>query len=156
MAKTQPKFRTPYDGQRYRVSIAFLDENGEQAQGRTHQEFKDECDVNLIIPKYDRTGLLTHINEAVKQYGDYSEVNEFQESMNLVVSATESFMQIPSNIRAMFNNDPGQFFEFATNPANHEKMVELGLATPIDNAYEKQPKTSPAESTDAGKEDKTS
>lgn len=150
------KFKTPYDGQRYRVSISFLDENGEQAQGRTHQEFKDECDVNLIIPKYDRTGLLTHLNEAIAQYGDYSEVNEFQESMNLVISATENFMQIPSNIRQMFNNDPGQFFEFATNPANNEKMIELGLATPIDNAYEKQPKVPPAESTETGKEDKTS
>lgn len=146
------KFKTPYDGQRYRVSISFLDENGEQAQGRTHQEFKDECDVNLIIPKYDRTGLLTHLNEAVAQYGDYSEVNEFQESMNLVITATENFMQIPSNIRQMFNNDPGQFFEFATDPKNNEKMIELGLAErPIN-----EPKTRPAESTDAGKEEETS
>jgi len=152
MAKTTPKFKTPYDGQRYRVSISFLDENGEQAQGRTHQEFKDECDVNLIIPKYDRTGLLTHLNEAIAQYGDYSEVNEFQESMNLVISATDNFMQIPSNIRQMFNNDPGQFFEFATNPANNEKMVELGLA----ESPKIQPKSPPVDATETGKEEKTS
>ena len=122
------KFRTAYDGERCRQTIDFFDEHGEQAQGRTHQEFKDECDVNLIIPKYDRTGLLTHVNEAVAQYGDYSEVNEYQESMNLVLQAQQSFGEIPANIRAMFNNDPGIFFEFATDPKNREKMVELGLA----------------------------
>ena len=42
----------------------------------------------------------------------------------------------------MFNNNPGEFFEFATNPANAEQMVELGLApspAPVMEKPEKAP-----------------
>jgi hypothetical protein len=28
----------------------------------------------------------------------------------------------------MFNNNPGEFFEFATNPENADQMVKLGLS----------------------------
>lgn len=119
--------RKPYEA-RERVSMAFLDEEGNQALGLTKQCFKDECDVLNIIAKHDRTGLIEHINTAVAQYGDYSEINEYRESLDIVMRANEAFSEIPSHIRQMFGNDPGEFFEFATNPANAEKMVELGLA----------------------------
>lgn len=123
----KPKIKKPYEA-RERLSMKFLDENGDQLLGLTKQCFKDECDVLNIISRHDRTGLIDHLNNAVAQYGDYSEINEYRESLDLVMQAQESFGEIPSNIREMFQNDPGQFFEFATNPANHEKMVELGLA----------------------------
>lgn len=119
--------KKPYDA-RERVSIAFLDENGDQALGQTKQCFKDECDVLNIISRHDRTGLIDHVNNAVAQYGDYSEVNEYRESLDKVMAANAAFGEIPSNIREMFGNDPGAFFEFATDPANGEKLVELGLA----------------------------
>lgn len=125
MAKV--KIKLPYEA-RERVSIQFLEEDGTQALGLTKQCFKDECDVLNIISRHDRTGLIDHVNNAVAQYGDYSEINEYRESLDLVMQAQQSFGEIPSNIREMFNNDPGSFFEFATNPENHEKMAELGLA----------------------------
>ena len=125
-AKAERRYRVAHDGIRFRLSIKF------EGQGRTHQEFKDECDVNLIIPKYDRTGLLNHINEATAQYDDYSEVNEYQENLNFVIQARDNFMKLPSNIRKMFGNDAGMFFEFATDLCNKEKMIELGLALPSD------------------------
>jgi hypothetical protein len=36
-------------------------------------------------------------------------------------------MQLPSDIRAKFDNDPGEFFEFCTDPKNADEMVQLGL-----------------------------
>ena len=43
---------------RERISIAFLDENGDQALGLTKQCFKDECDVLNIISRQDRKAYL--------------------------------------------------------------------------------------------------
>lgn len=119
--------RKPYD-KRERVQVSFRDENGDLLPPMTEQHHKQACDVDLILRKYDKTGLITHVNNAVAHYGDYTEVNEYQECLNLVNKAKDDFLQLPSEIRKRFENDPGLFFEFAGNPANRDALVELGLA----------------------------
>lgn len=115
------KFATAYGD---RVKTPFFTEG----ESLTQQHMKEECDIRAIIKRHDRTGIIEHVNRGVAQYGDYSEVNEYREALDLVNSAMESFEGLPSDIRKMFDNDPGEFFEFATNPDNAERMVELGLA----------------------------
>ena len=112
--------RKPYD-ERERVAI-------ECKGGLTEQNHRDACDVHHIVRRYDQTGLIQHVNTAVAQYGDFTEVNEYQESLNTVIRAQDAFDQLPAKIRAKFNNDPGEFFEFATNPDNLQEMIDLGLA----------------------------
>ena len=99
-----------------------------EGESLTQQQFKKECDIKEIIKRHDRTGIIAHVNRGIAQYGDYSEVHEYREALDLINNATESFMGLPSDVRKMFDNDPGEFFEFATNPDNAERMVELGLA----------------------------
>lgn len=116
-----------------RVQIDFRDEDGEPMVGRCKQSFKDQCDVHRIISQYDRTGLITHVNTATAEYGDYSEVNEYKESLERVIAANAAFMALPSDIRKRFGNDAGEFFEFASNPANGDALVDMGLAyAPLD------------------------
>jgi phage internal scaffolding protein len=124
-------FNTPYGGNRNRVTLDFVDEDGNQSIGLTEQSHKDECDINNIIRKYDKTGLITHVNNATAEYGDYTEINEYQESLNMVIKAQNAFDELPADIRKKFGNDPGAFFEFATNPDNVDGMIELGLAEKI-------------------------
>ena len=114
------KFNTAY-GDRVRVTA---DPAGESL---TQQHFKKETDIIEIIKKHDRTGIIEHVARGVAQYGDYSEVNEYREALDMVNSANASFMELPAEIRAMFGNDAGAFFEFATDPKNETKMQELGL-----------------------------
>jgi phage internal scaffolding protein len=114
--------------ERVRISKSNLDLNGDPKPSIVQQAHKDHCDVNRIISKYDRTGLLTHVKDSVARYGDFTEVNEYQEALNLVIRAQDSFDDLPSDIRKRFANDPGEFFEFATNPANSDEMYRLGLA----------------------------
>lgn len=94
----------------------------------TQQHFAKETDIKEIIRKHDRTGIIQHVARGVAQYGDYSEVNEYREALDMVNSANASFMALPAEVRKQFDNDAGMFFEFATNPENAEKMVQLGLA----------------------------
>ena len=93
----------------------------------TQQNFKKETDIKSIIKKHDRTGIITHVARGVAQYGDYSEVNEYREALDMVNNANQSFMSLPAEIRAHFENDAGAFFEFCTDPKNADEMVRLGL-----------------------------
>jgi SHS2 domain-containing protein len=109
----------------------------------TQQHFAHGADVRNIISQYDRTGLIANVARGVAQYGDYSEINEYRESLDLINNANDMFQQLPAEIREIFKNDAGDFFEFATNPANESKMIELGLREP--NPAEVVPPVSSAE-----------
>lgn len=121
MAKEAIKFKSGY-GDRSRVQ---LETKGESL---TQQHHAHDADVRNIIKQYDRTGLIANVNRGVAQYGDFSEINEYREALDFVISANESFAELPAKIREMFGNDAGTFFEFATDPNNAEEMVKLGLA----------------------------
>lgn len=117
----------------------------------TQQHFAQEADVKNIIKQYDRTGLIANVNRGVAKYGDYSEVNEYAENLRMVQAAQASFMELPAEIREKFGNDPGNFFEFATDPKNHEAMVNLGLAErPVEAVVEETSATEPPAPQEAG------
>lgn len=112
----------------------FLDEEGKPLPGCevvTEQSHKKFCDVNHILTQYDKTGLLVHMNRATAHYGDFTQVNEYRESLELVMAAQEAFAELPSGVRKRFENDPGQFMEFITNPANIDEARDMGLAEAI-------------------------
>ena len=117
-------FQTAY-GERNRVTLECPEDV------ITEQHHKDACSISQILSMYDKTGLITHVNRSTAQYGDFTQVNEYQESLNMVIRAQNAFDELPAHVRKKFENDPGQFFEFATNPDNQEEMVKLGLAEAI-------------------------
>lgn len=95
---------------------------------RTKQSFAKECDINHIMSRYEKTGLIAHVNRVQGQYGDFAGPPDYQEAMNMVVRAGDMFMSLPAKVRARFGNDPGEFLAFVTDAANAEEVVKLGLA----------------------------
>jgi phage internal scaffolding protein len=95
--------------------------------GRTEQNHGKACDINNIMKKYEKTGLVSHINENPGMYADVSSVDDYLTAMNKVLTAQEMFAALPSSIRNRFENDPAQFLDFASNPDNRQEMVEMGL-----------------------------
>lgn len=93
----------------------------------TQQHFKEECDVINIIKKHDRNGIIEHVQRGKARYGDFSEVADYREALDLVRDAQNEFMTIPSDIRKKFDNDPGKFYEFVSNPENKEELKEMGF-----------------------------
>lgn len=122
-------FRTAY-GERKKVVLEFKDENGEPLRSLTKQSEKDRCDINKIMSRYDKTGLITHVASGRQFYGDFTQINEYQQNLDMVIAAQNAFAEMPSEIRKRFGNDPGEFFEFVTNPKNEDELVKLGLANP--------------------------
>jgi phage internal scaffolding protein len=92
----------------------------------TEQVHKDACDINKIIDKYDKDGIITHVSNFEAQFGDLSGA-EFKEMMDKVVDASNLFMDLPAHIRNEFNNSPEELLTFMDDPDNRDKAIELGL-----------------------------
>lgn len=94
---------------------------------KTQQQFKDQCDVNNIIRKYNQTNEITHLARTRGVYADISTIGDYADSLTKVMSAQEAFLTLPATVRRDFSNDPGQLLSFMKDPANFEKCVEYGL-----------------------------
>lgn len=127
------RIRHPYDGIRHRVAVP------PGGPSRTKQSFKDECDVNNIMRKYQQTGLLNHVNRFRGDYADYTGVQDYQASLNQVLAANEAFSSLPSKLRARFGNDPALFLDFVGDPDNRDEMERLGLLRTPQSASEAPP-----------------
>jgi len=96
--------------------------------GMTKQSFKDTCDINAIVAKAVRSGMLPENGNPNPIYGDFSSVKDYQEGLNVILKAEAQFNSLPAMIRSQFQNDPAQFLEFATDPKNKDELVKMGLA----------------------------
>ena len=94
--------------------------------GMAKQSFRDECDINNILRKFNVTGKLP-IGSVQPTYGDFSGVTDYQSALNAVMEAQDSFLALPAKIRSRFDNDPALFVEFASDEANKDEMKALGL-----------------------------
>lgn len=132
------KFRTPWRRPRT-AGITFHEAT------LTKQSFKDECDINNILKRFERTGQLPELIKQNPQYGEFADAPAYQDALNLVLHAQEQFDALSSKVRERFNNDPTKFLEFASNPQNGEEMVRLGLATKRERSNERDKSTPPAD-----------
>ena len=136
MAKSDivlPFLRTPYNYDRDAVSDQTGLSCGEPS--RTQQNFKDECDINVIMERFGKTGQVSG-NLRVPSYDDFTGVSDFQSAMNAVREASENFMELPAKVRARFDNDPQLFLEFVASEDNRQEAVDLGLIKPAPAAPE--------------------
>lgn len=90
------------------------------------QYHKDDCDIHVILKRYAKTGVLP-INDAVPHYGDFSNVQTYQQAQNLIARINNYFESLPSRIRERFSNDPNSFLEFVNDPANRQECEKLGI-----------------------------
>lgn len=148
------KIRSLYD-EEYDASEFFTVLEGESM---TQQQFKDECDINNIIARYAQTGFyydpMTDMSLLNREamYGDFSELPDYRTSLDAVNHVREAFMGLSSEIRLRFENDPGKFLDFLSNPENRSEAIEMGLIVPEEknvgfegndlgqNSPEKEPK----------------
>lgn len=101
-----------------------LDVSGEPSL--TQQQFAKEVDINEIVRRFGITGQMPDV-VVMPHSGDFSDVPDFHTAMNLIRQAEEGFMQVPAEIRARFNNDPGQFMAFFEDEKNRDEAIKLGL-----------------------------
>lgn len=94
----------------------------------TKQSFEEESNINIIMARYVKTGMLDHLNQYGGDYGNFIGFQDYHTSMNLILDAGQAFMALPAQTRAKFGNDPQTFLAFVQDPDNLEEMREMGLA----------------------------
>lgn len=98
----------------------------DKQQDRTEQSHKKACDVNTIMARYQKTGVLDHQAKHQQHYGEVPAL-DYREAMAMIADANTMFAELPAKTRQHFDNDPAKFLEFTDNPENHKKLAELEL-----------------------------
>lgn len=92
------------------------------------QSFKDICDVNRIMDKWRKTGVIDFAIDHEAHYDDFLNVTDFHAAQNQIIEATSAFFELPAHIRKRFENDASKFVEFVQDENNLEEMYDLNLA----------------------------
>jgi len=124
MSKNTIFLRTPYNYDR----DAATNESGLHCEDASlaQQHFKEECDINTILQKFNITGLLPE-QPISPRYGDFTGIGDYHTAMNRVLAVQDEFEALPAQIRARFENDPAQLIEFLDNSDNRPEAEQLGL-----------------------------
>ncbi len=99
-------------------------------ESKTKQSLAEESNINLIMERYTKTGIIDHVATYGATYADMPSLGDFHAAMNLVTEAQQMFDDLPAQVRSDFKNDPAEFLDFVTNPENEDAMIEMGLAAP--------------------------
>lgn len=96
---------------------------------KTQQHEMDSVDVNKIMSRYQKVGITYNKLPPSQRgiYGDFTQIQTFQEAHQAIVDARAGFMTLPSTVRARFENDPQQLFNFLNDPNNQQEAIDLGL-----------------------------
>lgn len=128
------KFRTQFDTPP-RIKVLCTEE-----EKKTKSEFQDDTDINKIMARYKKTGMLPVARAAAQRFGDFSQVPSFTEMQHKIIAAHEMFDALPAVVRRQFGNDPGAFLAAADTQEGRELLKKLGLGAEV----EPEPTPSPA------------
>lgn len=115
-------FRSAYSG--HVAVVTMID-----AESVTKQSFKDEADINVIMRRYEKTGVMPFLDEREPRFMDCTGF-DYQEAQLLVTGARSMFEELPAALRARFDNDPARLLEFLNDERNREEAITLGLVKP--------------------------
>ena len=137
------EFRTAYGFRGEHPGLVFSEPS------MTKQSFKDECDINVILARYENTGMyydpLTTRGSRAPLFDDFTAVPDYMDAQNFVIEAGEMFNALSSRIRKRFNNSPAELLEFLADSANVSEAISLGLiSAPVEPELEPQAKPEPS------------
>lgn len=112
-----------------RVSVGLDASASEKNPDMAKQSFKDECDINVIMRRYEKTGTIDWLTRQDARYMDVTG-HDFREAMNMMALGKTAFEELPARIRERFDNDPAKFLDFMHNDDNRKEAAELGLLSP--------------------------
>lgn len=114
-----PRVRSQWDRERQAPRAA--------GEAITKQSFAGACDVNEVMRRWEVTGVLDHVNTAQAIYLDCAGPDGLQDMFSRVADAEAKFMELPSEVRALVDNDASRFVEYLTNPENLEECRRVGI-----------------------------
>lgn len=112
--------------------------------GRVKQQFREESDINAIMARWRKTGILPSGTAKVPMYGDFSNADEYLTMSLKVMEAEASFKALPAAIRSRFDHSPAELIAFMDDPENLEEAIEMGIIPDPTPEPEPEPEPEPA------------
>ena len=96
----------------------------------TEQHFKDECDINHIVSRYEATGVMPSGSNP-PLFGDFEKFpTDLLSSRQFFDEAESRFMELPAAVRKEFNNSPLELLAALQDSSNRQRFIDLGLIDP--------------------------
>lgn len=123
------KFATAYDDEKVRERRSLASGFACVGDSLTSQADAKDADINVIVGRYLKTGQVPGLSR-LPSFGDFDGISDYREALHAVRDAEASFMRLPAQLRARFENDAQAFVEFCEDPGNRLELAELGLLAP--------------------------
>lgn len=112
-------------------------------QSLTKQEFREECDVNLILSRYQDAPPKPWGSPPVLRFGDFADAPDFLAAQLLVKEAEDLYNSMPVQVRDRFGHNPANFLQFVHDPKNRDEAKRLGILRPEPAAQAAPPAAPP-------------
>lgn len=127
--------RTPFTP-RVAVTLDFGDE-----KSLTKQSQKNETDINRIMAKYRKTGVITHLAANPPVYRGDEQPVDFQDALNKAAEIKSEFEALPALLRNEFENDPFRYIRWQAE--NAAEIAQDGLVPSLLGLVAEQPEEAP-------------
>ena len=129
-----------------------------QKDSKVQEQFAYDCDINNIVAGMTSPMPIRQpVSDEVRKFSP----DMYEQALLTKAKAENAFMELPSDVRTFFDNNPKNMLEFISKPENQSKCIELGLMSVdvdktflnkldskldkvITNSAEKAEKTAPA------------
>lgn len=107
-----------------------FDQTGQES--KTRQSEADNCDINKIMERFNRTGKLPAMQSLPPQYCD-ARVVDFATAQQIINDAKQRFSSLSAEARKYFGNDPQAFLKSLQDSSenNVKKLLELGILVEV-------------------------
>lgn len=95
-----------------------------QKDSKVQEQFSFDCDINNIV-----AGMTSPIpiREPISDEVKILTPDAYEKALYTKAAAESAFMELPSDTRTFFENNPKNMLEFISKPENQERCIELGL-----------------------------
>lgn len=107
-------------------------------ESMTQQQFAQECDINYIVKRAQRTGTIPVIPMQEMVFGTLDE-ETFKQRMDKMSEIKSYFECLPSDIRLHYQNSVNEFIAAMNTDEGLEEGRKLGIIVPAAVVAEKVP-----------------
>lgn len=108
--------RSAFDRVRVRTPV------GERSM--TEQSHARACDINTIMMRFQKDGVITHMSKYEPQYGDVTEA-DYKASQDLVARVKTEFEELPAFVRKEFPDGVGEYLELTQTEEGIAELREI-------------------------------
>lgn len=108
----------------------YFDKDDPLSRSRTIQSQKSGADINNIMKKYTKTGVLGDpLTASLRKpmYGDFSQCLDYQSSLNKLIQVKRDFDELPIEVKKACNNDPQKLVDLVTKEELREDAYHYGI-----------------------------